>query len=165
MKSVKKQILTIAALIFAVFISWSINHLFFSSSHETAKAELEAKFAALQEYRGLLSRKDVLKKTWEEEQGKLSSSQNSSESLNLWVKDLVSRGEAGSIRFDKLEPHESKKEISVSLAFQGEIKKFVHFLYGLLEKDPASKLEALSVKTGESRNTLVYEMTLARPAS
>ena len=166
MECLKEKTINLGAAFLIGLLSFFCLSLFFLPLLKSKKETLEEKRALLQSAELLLSRKGDLEKEWQEKKSLLPSSSSPEEALNLWVKELLAHATSQNLTFAKMEPQgvkekEGRKEIRLFLAFEGDIRKLLYLLYHLLEKDPLTRIEALSIKEGEAK-VFSYELTLGR---
>lgn len=168
MKSVKEKALTLGIALLVAILSYAFLFLVFSPSLRSQKEDLREKREALYLAETLLSRKEELEKEWERKKSTFPQGFSSEETLNLWVKELLSFASSEGITFSRMEPQgmkekEEGRELRLSLSFQGDIRKLIHFLYYLLGKDPLSRIESFSIKQEEETKSFTYELLLGKP--
>ena len=166
MEKLKERTINLGVVLIVGLLSFFLAFLFFSPLVRSKKEVLEEKRTQLQSAEVLLSRKETIEKEWREKKSLLPPASGPDEALNLWVKEILSQATSQSLTFTKMEPQglkekDGRKEIRLFLAFEGDIRKLLYLLYHLLEKDPASRIEAFSIKGGEER-AFSYELTLGK---
>ena len=167
MDSLRKNTPTLLVALFAAILALAINQILMRPLWSAKRSELAQNRTALAEAQAFISKRKSYESEWEKEKPFLPRQGSSEEALNLWVKDLLAFASAEGIVFTKLEPQgvkdkEGHKEIRLFLYFQGDIRKLIHFLYFLLEKDPLSRIDGYSMKHDEETKTFSYEFTLAK---
>lgn len=163
----KRKIFTLSIALSLALLSYGFLRALTAPLERSKGEELARRREALQEAQALLSQRESYESEWEKTKALLPKTQTPEESLNLWVKELLSFAQSEGITFTKLEPQGMKekeggrKELRLFLLFQGDIRKLIHFLYFLLEKDPLSRIETFSLKQEETKN-FTYELTLGK---
>jgi len=163
----KTRIATLATIFFLALLSYGFTRILFHPLVQEKERELQEKKEALREIEQLVSQKASYASQWENKKALLPISQTPEEALNLWVKELLSHAQSEGITFTRLEPQGVKekgkgKALRLFLTFQGDIRKLIHLLYYLNEKDPLSRIESYSMKEEEGTKTFTYELTLER---
>lgn len=166
-EGMKRRIVTlVVAGVFALF-SYGFVQVLMAPLQKSKEAELQRTREAFQDAQRLLSQRKSYETEWEKAKVLFPPSQTQEEALNLWVKEILSYAQSEGVTFTKLEPQgvkekeEGRKELRLFLLFQGDIRKLIHFLYFLLEKDPLSRIETFSLKQEETKN-FTYELTLGK---
>ncbi|MBI3317259.1 MAG: hypothetical protein HYZ85_04575 [Candidatus Omnitrophica bacterium] len=164
----RKQITSIlgALLITALLVclAWALFSPWFLGLNE----KRAQKSQILSSYKSLLLQNESLQMEWDKHKASLIEPSQTENIMNLWTQDLLNYSSSESLVFSKLEPQgiqekKGKKEAWLYLEFQGDIQKLVRFLYHLMEKDPAARLEGLSLKKPEGEKLFHYEIILAKP--
>lgn len=164
----RKEIFTLSALVLLALLSYGFVQVLTAPLLRSKVEELERKKEAFQESQSLFSQRKSSESEWEKVKTLLPKTQTPEEALNLWVKELLSYAQSEGITFTKLEPQGTKekeagrKELRLFLLFQGDIRKLIHFLYFLIEKDPLSRIETFSLKQEEETKIFSYELTLGK---
>lgn len=167
-EGMRRRIFTVTAAMFLALLCYGFVQVLMSPLRKSKVEELERKRETFQETQLLLSQRKSYESEWEKAKALLPKTQTPEEALNLWVKELLSFAPSEGITFTKLEPQGTKekeagrKELRLSLLFQGDIPKLIHFLYFLLEKDPLSRIETFSLKQEEETKAFSYELTLGK---
>ena len=167
MESLKRKVYSLGFALFAALLSYGSAGMIFSSTLHSRELELQEKRGLLAESKALLLRKKDFESEWESRKSLLSPASRPEEALNFWVKELLGFGSSQNLIFTKLEPQGTKeieegKEMRLSLTFNGDIRKLTHLLYYLFEKDPFSRIVALSIKEEEESKSFLYELTLGK---
>jgi hypothetical protein len=163
MEKLKEKVPTLAVIFLSSFLGFLLVSFLFSPFLESQKKELFQKQSLLFQYRGILHKKESLKKNWETYKNSFPKTLSSEEALNLWAKELLSYASSEGLTFTQLEPLGVKKnEIRLFLSFEGDIRGLAHFLYFLLEKDPLSWVHDLRLVSEEKSSFYRYELTLGR---
>ncbi len=163
-----KTLISIGTACLLTFLSYALVYLVFSGSFKARSEELKNRALEVSEAKLLFSQKDTYQKKWEAVKPAFKTNSTQDEALNQWVKDLLSHASEEGITFSKLEPQAVKKapdgrrQMSLYLEFQGDIRKLTRFIYHLLEKDPFSKMDSFSLKKEDSDKSFSYQLTLAK---
>lgn len=141
--------------------------LIFIPSIRSAQDQLERSARVLEGDRALLARKPALESEWESKRIYFQEGQESDEILNNWVKDLLASAQSQALIMEKLEPTGIKtgpegRRLTVFLSFQGDILKFVRFIYQIIEKDPLSRVESFGMRQEDTAKGLNFELMLAK---
>ena len=167
MAKLDKKWTTLVCVMTLVFLSAEIVILIFRPHIKSLEADIRRESKLLEEEQVLLARKPSLEKEWEEKKSFFSSGLEPEAALNIWVKDLLSSAQSQSLALEKLEPAGIKtvpagKKLTVFISFQGDIRKFVQFVYQLMDKDPLSQIESIDAKLDEGAKDLSFELMLGK---
>ena len=167
MEGVKKKIFTTIIGIAASGCIYGLLFLLFAPALRTQETALEEKRARLEQFRGLLSKKDVFESEWEIKKQFLPGNDRPDEILNLLVKGLLDYALSQSLVYNKLEPqgtHEKDghAQIRLYLSFDGDVRKLAAFIHHLWEKEPSTRIESFIMKQDGNAKNFLYELTLGK---
>lgn len=116
-----------------------------------------------EEYRGLIQRKDTIESAWRARRGDFQSDAASGDILNDWQKSLMSLAQADALIVHKLEPAGTKDdEAAMFVSFEGDILKFIQFIYRLLETEPLVRIKTFSLRQGDEHGNFIFEIMLGK---
>lgn len=121
----------------------------------------------LEEARALLALKPALQSEWDAKKAFFNPGLDPDAALNAWIKDLLTLAQSQGLVLEKLEPAGIKKDtegksLTVFVAFQGDIRQFLRFMYQLMEKDPLSRIESFGARQEEASKPLAFELLLGK---
>ncbi len=167
MAKLDKRWVTAGCVLTAVFLSASVIWLIFAPHFKVLRSDIGRESKLLEEERALLARKPSLQTEWEEKKNYFGSGLEPEAVLNAWVKDLLASAQTQTLTLEKLEPAGIKtgpdgKHLTVFISFGGDIRKFVRFVYQLMDKDPLSRIESMDIRLEENSRTLTFELLLGK---
>ena len=168
---IRKKIVTLIVVFLGIGLCYGFVGKIFSGPRQAASGKLHQSRLHLRQIQALLVSKQILDRKWIEKQGFFKSNLGSQDAFNAWVGQFSAYSQEQRLVFEKIEPlgikeKDGEKQMQLFLAFQGDIRVLVRFIYFLLEKDPLTSFLSLELRQEDSSAGLMtYQIILAKPFS